>query len=101
MIRHEFVQEFSAESPYCGALVMRNGGGDTCGSYASDPVHESRYDEYTRFYLRQEPMSGEEDDGIPVVAHLCRDCGVVVVDTAVHDRFHALLDNHFHRLETP
>lgn len=36
---HAFVHEFSAESPYCGAMVMRNGGGDTCGAFRHDLVH--------------------------------------------------------------
>ena len=36
---HEFVHEYSAESPYCGALVMRNGGGETCGRRREDPAH--------------------------------------------------------------
>lgn len=37
---HPFEPEWSAASPYCGALVMRDGGGDTCGELAAAPVHE-------------------------------------------------------------
>ena len=36
---HAFVYEWSAESPYCGALVMRNGDGDTCGERRGHPSH--------------------------------------------------------------
>jgi hypothetical protein len=36
---HDFKHEFSAESPYCGAMVMRNGGGDTCGLFRYHPLH--------------------------------------------------------------
>ena len=37
--RHDFVHEWSAESPYCGQMVMRNGDGDTCGLLRDNPVH--------------------------------------------------------------
>lgn len=48
MRRHEFEQEFSAASPYCGArVVLSDGTGDTCGLLRDDPVHitagEKRY----------------------------------------------------------
>lgn len=87
MRRHEFVGEFSAESPYCGALVMRNGDGDTCGQYADDSIHGPRYDQYTRILLNDPDAAP-----LPLEAHLCVDCGAVVVDTAVHDEFHERIE---------
>lgn len=36
---HGFEQEFSAESPFCGAMVVRDGYGDTCGLPREHPIH--------------------------------------------------------------
>lgn len=44
---------------------------------------DSRYDPYTRIHLKD-----PDTDPIALSAHLCMDCGAVVVDIAVHDRFH-------------
>lgn len=51
-------------------------------------MSDERYDPYTAFWLRERPQPYEEESEIPVVARICTDCGCVVVDTAVHDRFH-------------
>lgn len=44
-----------------------------------------RYDEYTRIHLID-----PDQEPIRLAASLCTDCGVVVVDRAVHDRFHSM-----------
>lgn len=44
---------------------------------------ESRYDPFTRIHL-----TDPDQDGIPLAAALCQDCGTVVVDIAAHERFH-------------
>lgn len=36
---HGFEQEHSAESPFCGALVLRDVHGDTCGLTREHPIH--------------------------------------------------------------
>lgn len=36
---HEWKPPFSAASNLCGALVMRDGGGDECGLHRDHPVH--------------------------------------------------------------
>lgn len=87
MRRHNFQQEFSAASPFCGALVMGEDGGDTCGRLREDSIHEPRYDPYTTIHL-----TDPDAEPIPLRASLCQGCGVVVVDTAVHDRFHDTLE---------
>lgn len=58
VVGHRFVQEWSAESPYCGALVLdADGCGETCGKRRDDPVHAltpSGYDEFSaRLVVRQ------------------------------------------------
>lgn len=50
-------------------------------------MKDHRYDEYTRIHL-----TDPDTDPIPLAASLCTDCGVVVVDIAVHDRFHDRLE---------
>lgn len=36
---HEFVHEWSAESRYCAAMVIRSGGGETCGERRDHQIH--------------------------------------------------------------
>jgi hypothetical protein len=87
--RHKYEVHVGATGMVCTAMVAdAEGCGDQCGLPVDDLIHGDRYDEFTMFYLRQQPLSGEEQDDIPVVGNLCIDCGVVVVDTAVHDRHH-------------
>lgn len=49
-------------------------------------MSDSRYDPYTTIYLVD-----PDTEPIPLHASLCTDCGAVVVDTSVHDRFHVYL----------
>lgn len=88
MKRHKFIPGFVGL--LCGQVIDST---SFCGLLADDPIHQPRYDPYTAFWLRQRPDDYEEESGIPVHAYLCTDCGVVVVDTAVHDRFHDILEN--------
>ena len=101
MRRHKFEVFDGASGFVCTAMVMRDDGGDQCGRYADDPIHEPRYDPYGEFWLRPRPEQGQDDEyDLPVLAHLCNDCGGVAVDIAVHDRFHAELSDPPTRMST-
>ena len=38
---HPFEQEHSAASPFCGALVLRNGHGEPCGQLRTHSIHRA------------------------------------------------------------
>lgn len=84
MRRHAFVTYDGASGFTCTSMMVdADGYGAVCGKYADDPIHEPRYDQYSHVGLMD-----FDQDPIPLTVHLCQDCGVVVFDTAVHDRFH-------------
>lgn len=50
----------------------------------TDTPAVGRFDPYEKVLLRT-----EEGGDVPLVASLCTECGAVVIDRAVHDRWHS------------